>query len=118
MVNAQEYAQRYVAFINEHNLDRADEFYADDIVFHDPVPAEKVVHGLEGMKLAPVFVPMGSPFGSAVTLRVMPPAGTMPDDGVTVSHGTFGVATKLVPSAAAMAPRAELAPTLPPITIW
>jgi hypothetical protein len=26
MVNAQEYAQRYVAFINEHNVDRAVEF--------------------------------------------------------------------------------------------
>src|SRR5438067_10364906 len=61
---------------------------------------------------APVLVPIGSPFGSAVTLRVMPAAGTMPDDGVTVSHGTFAVAVNGVPSAAAMLP------ALPPMTIW
>src|ERR1041385_908261 len=61
---------------------------------------------------APVFVPMGSPFASAVTLRVMPPAGTVPDDGVTLSHGTFVVALNVVPSAAATLPFG------PPTRIW
>ena len=64
---------------------------------------------------APVLVPTGKPFGSAVTLRVMPPAGTVPADGVTVSHGTFVVAVNEVPSAAAMTPGAA---ELPPIRIW
>src|SRR5439155_19833145 len=49
---------------------------------------------------APVLVPIGNPFGSAVTSRVMPPAGTTPDDGLTLSHGTCVLAVNDVPSAA------------------
>jgi hypothetical protein len=51
--------------------------------------------------MPPRLVPMGRPFGSATTVSVVPPLGTVPCDGVTVSHGWFGVAVKLWPASAA-----------------
>jgi hypothetical protein len=48
----------------------------------------------------PVFVPRLSTLGSAVTVSVIPSAGSAPDDGDTVSHGLSTVATKVVGSVA------------------
>src|SRR5437870_4104332 len=66
---------------------------------------------------APVFVPTGSPFASAVTLSAIPPGGTTPDDGLTVSQGTLVVAVNGVPASAAITPRALAVVALPPMRI-
>ena len=89
----------------------------ETVVVDEPVPSRGEIRPFDELLVerltstAPVLVPTGNPFGSAVTVRVMPPAGTVPDAGVTVSHGTFVVAVNDVPSAAAMT-------ELPPIRIW
>src|SRR5262249_23529278 len=49
----------------------------------------------------PVVVPGGRPGVCATTLRISPPAGTLPLDGATVSHGTVGAAMKLRPASSA-----------------
>src|SRR5262245_26756023 len=53
---------------------------------------------------APVLVPTGRPAGSAMTSRAMPPAGTVPEEGLTFSHGTFVVVVNDVPAAAESVP--------------
>ncbi len=42
--------------------------------------------------MVPVLVPRASTRGSAVTVRVRPETGSVPDDGVIVSHGLSDVA--------------------------
>src|ERR1700686_5078801 len=53
----------------------------------------------KGTLTAPLLVPTGRPFGVAVTVSVVPSAGTVPLDGETVSHGWFVVAVKVSPAA-------------------
>src|SRR5436309_12885035 len=53
------------------------------------------------MVTPPREVPSGRPAVLAVTVSVSPPAGTVPEEGVTVSHGSVGVAVKLRPASAA-----------------
>ena len=43
-----------------------------------------IVAPLETTFSVPVFAPGGRPVGFAVTVTVVPPAGIVPDDGVTV----------------------------------
>src|SRR3954467_115704 len=53
------------------------------------------------MVTPPSDVPSGRPAVLALTVSVSPPAGTVPDDGVTVSQGSVGGAVKLWPASAA-----------------
>src|SRR5438093_4983202 len=58
-----------------------------------------IVAPLEATFNVPVFAPGGRPDGFAVTVTVVPPAGIVPDDGVTVRYGLSVVAVNGTSSA-------------------
>src|SRR5258707_12063098 len=56
------------------------------------VTRELLDSALVVMATPPTVVPIASWLVSTVMVRLMPPAGTIPEDGVTVMNDRFGVA--------------------------
>src|ERR1700736_5721530 len=63
---------------------------------------------------APLLVPTGSPSVFAVTVSVVPSGGTVPLDGATLSHGWLVDAVNVSPAVAAIHPRGNALPFVPP----